>query len=54
MLTVTLKSFLLKKEKKKIINKNEVVQKETLLVNNDEIAKALKNHFSETGKVEYI
>ena len=29
-------------------NKNEVVQKETLLVNNDEIAKTLNNHFSET------
>ena len=31
-----------------IINKNEVVRKEILLVNNDEIAKALNNHFSET------
>ena len=38
-------------EKKNIItNKNEVVQKETLLVNNDEIAKAFNNHFSETVK----
>ena len=36
-------------EKKNIItNKNEVVQKETLLVNNDEIAKSFNNHFSET------
>ena len=36
-------------EKENIItNKNEVVQKETLLVNNDEIAKILNNHFSET------
>ena len=36
-------------EKENIItNKNEVVQKETLLVNNDEIAKTLNNHFSET------
>ena len=31
-----------------IINKNDVVRKETLLVNNDEIAKTLNNHFSET------
>ena len=38
-------------EKKNIItNKNEVVQKETLLVNNNEIAKTLNNHFSETVK----
>ena len=36
-------------EKENIITiKNEVVQKETLLVNNDEIAKILNNHFSET------
>ena len=36
-------------EKENIItNKNEVVQKETLLVNNHEIAKILNNHFSET------
>ena len=35
-------------EKEKIItNKNEVVQKEILLVNNDEIAKTFNNHFSE-------
>ena len=31
-----------------ITNKNEVVQKETLIVNNDEIPKTLNNHFSET------
>ena len=38
-------------EKENIItNKNEVVQKETLLVNYDEIAKTLDNHFSETVK----
>ena len=36
-------------EKENIItNKNEAVQKETLLVNNDKIAKTLSNHFSET------
>ena len=36
-------------EKENIItNKNEVVQWETLLANNDEIAKTLNNHFSET------
>ena len=36
-------------EKENIItNKNEVAQKKTLLVNNDEIAKTLNNHFSET------
>ena len=36
-------------EKKNIItNKNEVAQKETLLVNNEEIAKTLNNHFAET------
>ena len=46
MLTVTLKSFLLRKNI--IRNKNEAVQKETLLVNNDEIAKTFNNHFSET------
>ena len=35
-------------EKEHIItNKNEVVQKETLLLDNDEIAKTLSNHFSE-------
>ena len=31
-----------------ITNKSEVVQKETLLGNEDEIAKAFNNHFSET------
>ena len=31
-----------------IRNKTEVVQKKTLLVNNDEIAKSFNNHFSET------
>ena len=31
-------------------NKNEVVQKETLLINNDEIAKTLNNHFPETAE----
>ena len=36
-----------------IINKNEVVRKETLLVNNDEITKALNNHFSETVEKLY-
>ena len=36
-------------EKENIItNKNEVVQKETLLVNNDEISNTFSNHFSET------
>ena len=36
-------------EKENIItNKTEVLQKETLLVNNGEIAKTLNNHFSET------
>ena len=36
-------------EKENIItNKNEVVQEETFLVNNDEIAKTLNNYFSET------
>ena len=36
-------------EKENIItNKNEAVQKETFPVNNDEIAKTVNNHFSET------
>ena len=36
-------------EKENVIsNKNEVLQKETLLVHKDEIAKTLNNHFSET------
>ena len=36
-------------EKENIItNKNEVVQEETLLVNNDKISKTFSNHFSET------
>ena len=36
-------------EKENIItNKNEVVQEEALLVNNDEVANTLNNHFSET------
>ena len=36
-------------EKENIItNKNEVVQKETLLAKSDEIAKTFNNHFSET------
>ena len=36
-------------EKENIItNKNEVVQKEKLLVNNGEIAKTFSNHFSES------
>ena len=36
-------------EKENIItNKNQAEQKETLLVNNDEIAKTFNNHFSET------
>ena len=38
-------------EKENIITKkNEVVQKKTLLVNNDEIARTLNNHFSETAE----
>ena len=41
------KTILIEKENI-FTNKNEVVQKETLLVNNDEIAKTLNNHFSET------
>ena len=41
-------------EKENITNKNEVVQRETLLVNSHEIAKTLNNHFSETRKVKYI
>ena len=35
-------------EKENIITNKNKVQKETLLVNNDEIAKTLNNHFSET------
>ena len=45
------KIILIKKENI-IINKNVVAQKETLLVNNDEIAKTLNNHFS--GTVEKL
>ena len=42
-------------EKENIItNKNEAVQRETLLVKSHEIAKTLNNHFSETRKVKYI
>ena len=43
-------------EKENIItNKNQAVQKETLLVNNNEIAKTFNNHFPETvEKVKYI
>ena len=36
-----------------ITNKDEVVQKETLLVNNNEITKTLNNHFSETVEKLY-
>ena len=36
-------------EKEEIVtNKNETVEKETLLVNNDEIAKTFNKHFAET------
>ena len=36
-------------EKEKITNSsNEVIKKETLLVNNDEIAKTFNKHFTET------
>ena len=41
-------------EKENITNKNEAVQRETLLVSSHEIAKTLNNHFSETRKVKYI
>ena len=51
MLTVILRSFLLKKEKI-TTNTNEIVEKETLLVNNDEIAKTFNKHFPKTvGKL---
>ena len=40
--------FILIEKENIIINKNEAVQKKTLLVNNDEIAKTFNNHFSET------
>ena len=40
--------FILIERENIIINKNEAVQKKTLLVNNDEIAKTFNNHFSES------
>ena len=41
------KIILIKKERI-IANKNEIVKKETLLVNNDIITETVNNHFSET------
>ena len=41
------KLILIEKEEIKT-NANEIVEKETLLVNNDEIAKTFNKHFAET------